>query len=183
MSESTPTVNIPTHLNVSVDAMPIDYIATIAAAVSVATLLGLIITLWFNHKMLKATSLQLEQIERTIQGNTYQSLMDQVTNINRIFLDSPSVRDLWDPIPYVGRSGDPIDDKQSWAIAIMMDFYENMYFQHEKGNVPDEIWDRWSRHIINVFKTPRVRAQWDAAKVVYYRPFRDFVDNALGNLS
>ena len=93
---------------------------------------------------------QLKQVERSIQGSTYQSMMDEGSAINRIFVDNPDLADLWGHVTYVGVKGEPKEVRQAWIITMMMDFYENMYFQHEQGNISEEIWARWSRHILNV---------------------------------
>ena len=122
---------------------------------------------------------QLKQVERSIQGSTYQSMMDEGSAINRIFVDNPDLADLWGHVTYVGVKGEPKEVRQAWIITMMMDFYENMYFQHEQGNISKEIWARWSRHILNVFRNTKVQEQWDKAKDVYYKPFREFIDSAL----
>ena len=122
---------------------------------------------------------QLRQMEKSIRGNTYQSLIEEAASINRIFVDNPQLAELWGSVKYVGAKGDPNEIRKNWVITMIMDFYENMYFQYEQGNIPKEIWERWRRHIINVFKNTEVRDQWDKAKDVYYEPFRKFINKAL----
>jgi hypothetical protein len=122
---------------------------------------------------------QLKQVERSIRGSTYQSVIDEASLINRIFVDNPDLADLWGSVKYVGVKGEPKEVRQAWIITMMMDFYENMYFQHEQGNIPEEIWERWKRHIIKVFSNTKVQEQWGKAKDVYYKSFREFIDCAL----
>ena len=122
---------------------------------------------------------QLKQVERSIRGSTYQSMIEEAFTINRIFVDNPDLAELWGSVEYVGVKGDPKEIKQAWIITMMMDFYENFYFQHEQGNIPEEIWKRWKRHILNVFKNSKVKQQWSKAKDVYYKPFREFIDKGL----
>jgi len=144
----------------------------IALIISCLTLVVFVVSVVFIYK-------QLRQMEKSIRGNTYQSMIEEAASINRIFVDNPELAELWSTVKYVGVKGNPNEIKQAWVITIMMDFYENMYFQYEQGNIPKEIWERWRRHIINVFKNTKVREQWDKAKDVYYKPFREFIDKAL----
>lgn len=118
-------------------------------------------------------------MEKSIRGSTYQSMIEGASSINQIFIENPKLADLWGSFKYVGTKGNNKKIRQAWIITMMMDFYENMYFQHEQGNIPEEIWQRWKLHIINVFKVTKVKKQWNNAKVVYYKPFRDFIDTSI----
>lgn len=122
---------------------------------------------------------QLKQVERSIRGSTYQSMIQETSTINRIFVDNPDLAELWGSVEYVSVKGEPKEVKQAWVITMMMDFYENLYFQHEQGNIPEEIWERWKRHILNVFKNSKAKQQWSKAKDVYYKAFREFIDKGL----
>ncbi|MCS6845164.1 MAG: hypothetical protein NZ528_12720 [Caldilineales bacterium] len=122
---------------------------------------------------------QIRQIDRSIRGNTYQTLIYDGSAISRIFVDNPELADLWGTVEYVGRSGDHKQIRQAWVITMMMDHYENIFFQHEQGCIPDEMWERWARHISNVFTSANVQAQWSKARDVYYGPFREFVDRTI----
>jgi len=102
---------------------------------------------------------QIKQVERSIRGSTYQSMIDKASVINRIFVDNPDLADLWGSVKYVGVKGESKEVRQAWIIKMITDFYENMYFQHEQGNIPEEIWERWRRHIINVFRNTKVQEQ------------------------
>ncbi len=144
----------------------------LALIISCLTLMVFIVSVVLIYK-------QLKQMEKSIRGNTYQSMIEEAASINRIFVGNPELAELWGRVKYVGTEGDPKEIQQAWVITMIMDFYENMYFQYEQSNVPREIWERWRRHIINVFKNTKVREQWDKAKDVYYKPFREFIDKAL----
>lgn len=122
---------------------------------------------------------QLRQVERSIRGNTYQSMMEEAAAISCIFVDNPQLADLWTGIEHVGTKGQPKKVKQTWVMTMMMDFYENMYFHYEQGNIPEEIWKRWERHIISVFRDTKVKKQWSKAKSAYYKAFREFIDSAV----
>jgi hypothetical protein len=122
---------------------------------------------------------QIRQVDRSIRGNTYQILIYEGSSISKIFVDNPELADLWGKVEYVGASGDLKQIKQAWIVTMMMDHYENIYFQHEQGCIPDKLWERWERHISNVFKNTNIQAQWSKAKSVYYRPFREFVDRVI----
>jgi hypothetical protein len=106
-------------------------------------------------------------------------MMEEAAAISSIFVDHPQLADLWAGIEWAGSKGQPRKVKQTWVITMMMDFYENMYFHHEQGNIPDHMWKRWEQHIISVFRDTKVKEQWSRAKNTYYQRFQEFIDDAV----
>ena len=76
-------------------------------------------------------------------------------------------------------SDNPNNMQKTWIITKVMDHYENISYQQEQGAMTNGTWKRWKHHIINVFKHAHVREQWLTAKMAYYRPFREIIDQAL----
>jgi hypothetical protein len=123
---------------------------------------------------------QLRQVDKSIRGSTYQTLIYDGSRISGILVEHPELADVFEGVEYVGSVGDLKTVQQAWIITMALDHYENIYFQHEQGLMPDVMWDRWERHLTTVFTTtPRIQEQWEKAKGVYYRPFREFIDRAI----
>ncbi len=129
---------------------------------------------------------QLRQLERSIRGTSYQSIIYD-SQINKIFVDEPDLADMWDGIDYL-----EVPDqqnrmrrkavKQRWLVSMCLDHYENIFIQHELGNIPPQLWARWSRHLANVLGRQSVfRATWPSFKPVYYDKFADFVDHIMNS--
>ena len=141
--------------------------------ISFTTLIIFIISVYFIYR-------QLQQVEKSIRGNTYQAMIDQASTINRIFVDNPELARLWGSVEYVGVKGKKNEVKMDWILTLMMDFYENMYFQHEQGNLPDEIWKRWEWHIVHTFKkSKRLNERWKKSRRAHYEKFVKFIDDRL----
>lgn len=120
---------------------------------------------------------QVVLLRRSIQGSTYQRIHDSVTDINKLWVEKPELASLWKGVEYVTSEGAKDEISRRWVITIMMDFYQNLYFQYRHGNIPTEIWRGWEKHILNVFKKSQsIRKAWEEAKTVYYKEFRDFID-------
>ncbi len=122
---------------------------------------------------------QLKINEKSTMGNTYQSMRQEGFAINRIFVDNPELGELWGDVEYVGSKGDLIEIRKAWVITMILDYYENLFFQNEQGILPAEAWERWRKHIINVFKKAKIQDQWNRAKIVYYKPFREFIEQSI----
>jgi hypothetical protein len=156
--------------------------AGLAMLVAMATVLYTVITSMMFREMGRTNKHQVEQIhllERSMRGTTYQSLIEGASAINQIFVARPELASLWQPLDYVGTNGPFQRVSEAWVVTMMMDFYENMFFQHEQGNVPEPIWKRWETHIGNVFRQTKVREHWAKARSVYYTGFQQFVDGLL----
>ena len=148
---------------------------TILQAVSV---LGVAVSLAFVAR-------QIRQLERSIRGASYQGIVYD-PQISNIFVDHPELADMWKSSSYlavVGRRRRKAQYKtvsQRWIISLCLDHYENIFIQHELGNIPDHLWQRWARHIrIVLGGEPIFRELWPQFKQVYYEPFADFVDEVM----
>jgi hypothetical protein len=127
---------------------------------------------------------QFRQIERSIRGSSYQSIIYDA-KINQIFVEEPDLADMWDGIEYLTPDNQQDRNRkkavrQRWLVAMCLDHYENIYFQHELGNIPPELWARWERHLVNVLGRQSVfRVTWPSFRSVYSEKFVEFVDNIM----
>lgn len=160
-------------------------IQALSLCLSIINLVGFLISLILIIRQVKLLSDQIKQTERNISGSTYESSIEQARYINSFFVLYPELTDIWGSIEYLGIKNNEcqMDEvRKKWIITMIFDFYENLYFQYKQGNVPEEMWNRWEKHIINVFKNGHIHDQWINAKKVYYEPFVHFIDDNLNNI-
>lgn len=153
---------------------------TLNTALQAIGLLGVAISLIFVAR-------QFKQLERSIRGTSYQGIV-YTPQISQIFVDHPELADMWKSTSYLNtpkrkRNAEYKEVQQRWIVSLCFDHYENIFIQHELGNIPDALWARWSRHLSMVVgKEPIFREMWPEFKDVYYEPFAMFVDDAMSRL-
>jgi hypothetical protein len=145
----------------------------ISLAVSILTLIALtasVILIVF----------QLRQLERSIKGSTYQSIIEAADRTQSVFLTYPELADIWEPLDYITTKGDVKQIRRDWLLVTIMEHYENMYFQYKQGNIPQQMWGGWELHLKRLFQSDTAfRRSWPAGKEFYSGEFRDFVDKII----
>jgi hypothetical protein len=128
---------------------------------------------------------QIQQLERSIRGASYQGIV-YTPGVSQLFIQYPELADMWMETDYLYVDGSTDlqaqykSVRQRWIISILLDHYENVYIQHELGNIPDHLWVRWEKHLRRVLGNEKaIHDVWPSFKVVYYDKFVKFVDTAI----
>ncbi len=56
-------------------------------------------------------------------------------------------------------------------------YFENMYYQHRRGYVEDELWKGWERIMLTYFARPGFQSWWRARRDVFSESFASFLEN------
>lgn len=134
----------------------------------------------------------------TIYSATYQSLYDAEAHIGELMMTYPEAsRILMSPKPAViGEGGkgeanyeitdslktiDPaLRERVRWLGTAMLDFFEHIWTQSQKGGLPNDVWEAWEEYMGRMLSETRLRHLWQAERGYYSSGFRRFVDMKVG---
>ena len=130
----------------------------------------------------------------TIYSATYQSLYDAEAHIGELMMTYPEAsRYLMTPKPPSSSSEDLKDntdphkavdpemrERVRWLGTAMLDFFEHIWTQSQKGGLPKDVWEAWEEYIGKMLSETRLRAIWQTERGYYSTDFRRFVDLKVG---
>jgi hypothetical protein len=131
----------------------------------------------------------------TIYSSTYQSLYDAEAHIGELMMTYPEAsRILMSPMPQATEKGKISGDITEWLQAIdpelrervrwlgtaMLDFFEHIWTQAQKGGMPSDIWEAWEDYMGKELSETRLRYLWHGERGYYSPGFRRFVDLKVG---
>ncbi len=131
----------------------------------------------------------------TIYSSTFQGLYDAEAHIGELMMTYPEAsRILMSPTPQVperGKAGgepdetmraiDPeLRERVRWLGTAMLDFFEHIWTQAQKGGLPGDIWEAWEDYMGKMLSETRLRHIWQAERGYYSSGFRRFVDLKVG---
>jgi hypothetical protein len=124
----------------------------------------------------------------TIYSATYQSLYDAEAHIGELMMTYPEAsRFLMSPKPpstsleETKEQTDPeLRERVRWLGTAMLDFFEHIWTQSQKGGLPKDVWEAWEEYIGKMLSETRLRAIWQTERGYYSTGFRRFVDLKIG---
>lgn len=145
---------------------------TISELGSVGELLGSIAV--FISLVYLAT--QVRRSTETARTSTYQSVVSEFSALNQSMASTPDLSLL-----FVRAQEDfeslSADEKARVSQLFFMCFrnFENIYYQHRKGFLEDELWIGWKRLMLTYFARPGFQSWWSIRQDVYSQPFGEFL--------
>ncbi|MGZ3616636.1 MAG: hypothetical protein ACXWOL_07165 [Ktedonobacteraceae bacterium] len=131
----------------------------------------------------------------TIYSSTYQNLYDAEAHIGELMMMYPEAsRILMSPMPQAEEKGKAIADfteslqaidpelreRVRWLGTAMLDFFEHIWTQAQKGGMPSDMWEAWEDYMGKEFSETRLRYLWYGERGFYFPGFRRFVDLKVG---
>ena len=131
----------------------------------------------------------------TIYSATYQSLYDAEAHIGELMMTYPEAsRILMSAKPPAGEGAkgsgelgeslktiDPeLRERVRWLGTAMLDFFEHIWTQAQKGGLPKDVWESWEDYMGQLLGETRLRAIWQTERGYYSPGFRRFLDQKVG---
>jgi hypothetical protein len=130
----------------------------------------------------------------TIYSSTFQGLYDSEAHIGELMMTYPEAsRILMSPMPQgeegktPGESKEPmrtldpeVRERVRWLGTAMLDFFEHIWTQAQKGGLPGDIWEAWEDYMCKMLSETRLRHIWQTERSYYSPGFRRFVDLKVG---
>ena len=201
---------MPTHIIFIIGVLTFDEVlAIIALVVNALQALVLPVTIYLlaiqTHAMRIQTKALVDQSKEmtaqtrvfidTIYSSTYQSLYDAEAHIGELMMTYPEAsRILMSPMPQAAEKGkigaDFAESLQSinpelrervrWLGTAMLDFFEHIWTQAQKGGMPSDIWEAWDDYMDKELSDTRLRYLWHGERGYYSPGFRRFIDLKVG---
>lgn len=151
----------------------IDWSTTIQMWANVATIINsvvVVLSLLYLARQVKIST-------KATRGATYQTIINGVASIeSRISQDDNTAR-----IYKLGtEASEQLNDIEkvrfNELISSFFNFYENLYFQAKEDLVIPELWEGWSKNLMDDLNKQGVAVWWEEKKVFYSESFRQYVD-------
>ncbi len=120
---------------------------------------------------------QIKKNTETERTATYRSIVSDFGQLNQSLASDPELIML-----YIRGMEDFSDLREtekarlSQAFFMTFRYFENMYYQHRRGYLEDEVWIGWQRLMLTYFDRPGFRTWWSARRDVFSPPFARFLE-------
>ena len=114
------------------------------------------------------------EAERT---STYQSIVSDFGALNNNMASTPELSHLF---VHGMENYHQFNPEEQARISQMFfqcfHYFENMFYQHRKGYLDDEVWAGWSRLMLTYYSRPGFQTWWEYRREVYSEPFAHFLE-------
>jgi hypothetical protein len=119
---------------------------------------------------------QIRSSTATARTSTYQSVVSDFSALNQAMTSTPELSLLFIKAQEDFASLNA-DQKAKVSQLFFMCFrnFENMYYQHRKGYLEDELWLGWKRLMLAYFARPGFQTWWAMRADVYSASFAEFL--------
>jgi hypothetical protein len=127
-------------------------------------------------------SKQLKQVDRSIRANTYHSIIGNVLEYDRLVMSRPELAKIWEPSAYYRPQDDESTTRQRYACFLVLDFYEDHFYQYVQKTITPDMWKAWKSRLIYDLgnKESMLHDVWKEVEGLY---FKDFIKNINNELS
>jgi hypothetical protein len=141
--------------------------------IAAATVMALVLV----YHELKEMKLQSISLERSIQASTYQALLDSERALTDAMRDEEHFLDDYFASLDLEIAG--VSSGQIRLLSATTAFNENLYFQYERGAIPDSLWPAWERFLKDLYGGPLMGRVWPYIKQWHYVNFVDHIDQLI----
>lgn len=145
-------------------------VQNIITSISAAFIFGSLLVVFF----------QIRANNKVSRAQTYQSIANSANDFARFAMSNADLLEFYstwkhdpDKMPNLTRQ------QARWAAWTALDFWENLFYQHEQGMLPEPLWeDHWRKSIEYSAGLEGFDSYWKSVKSRYYKEFAKFVDSA-----
>ena len=122
-------------------------------------------------------SLQIKKSTETDRASTYSAIVSDFGAMNRMLASTPDLSYLY--VQAMENFGDlQPDEKARVSQLFYMTFrdFENMFYQHRKGYLEEEVWKGWERLMLTYFSREGFQTWWSVRREVFSEPFALFLE-------
>ena len=122
------------------------------------------------------------QIRRSTEAArmaTYRSIVSDFGSMNRTMFADPELSYLY--VQALERFDDLEPNQKarmSQLFYLTFRSFENMFYQHQKGYLEDEVWLGWERLMVSYFYRAGFQSWWVMRREVFSLSFAEFLENA-----
>ena len=116
------------------------------------------------------------EAERT---STYQSVVSDFGALNVTMASNPDISFLFGNA--METFGDLRPDEKARVSQLFFatfHFFENMYYQHRKGYLEEDVWPGWKRLMLTYYARPGFQTWWAIRRDVFSESFGEFLETS-----
>ena len=124
-------------------------------------------------------AIQVRKNTETERTSTYQAVVSDFGSLNRTMSSTPDLSILY--VKAMENFGD-LDASEKARVSQLFfatfHYFENMYYQHRKGYLEEDVWLGWKRLMLTYYSRPGFRSWWSIRRDVYSRSFGTFLETS-----
>lgn len=147
--------------------MTLDQLASIGEIVSgIAVIISLIYL-----------AIQIRTNTEAERSATYQSIVSDFGALNNTMASTPELSHLF--VEGMENYLQLTPDQKARISQIFFQcfrYFENMFYQHRKGYLDEEVWIGWKRLMLTYYSRPGFQTWWSHRREVFSEPFAKFLE-------
>jgi hypothetical protein len=147
--------------------MTLDQLASIGEIIGG---IGVVISLGYLAMQIRTNT----EAERT---STYQSIVSDFGALNNTMASTPELSHLF--VEAMENYHQLSSDQKARISQLFFQcfrYFENMFYQHQKGYLDEEVWIGWKRLMLTYHSRPGFQTWWEHRRDVYSEPFAIFLE-------
>ena len=122
-------------------------------------------------------AIQIRKNTEAERTSTYQAVVSDFGAMNNTMAASPELSHLFVRAMENYHQLDPNQKARiSQVFFQCFRFFENMFYQHRKGYLDEEVWTGWKRLMLTYYSRPGFQTWWEHRRDVYSESFAIFLD-------
>jgi len=147
--------------------MTLDQLASIGEIVSgVAVIISLVYL-----------AIQIRTNTEAERSATYQSIVSDFGALNNTMASTPELSHLF--VEAMENYLQLTSDQKARISQLFFQcfrYFENMFYQHKKGYLDEEVWIGWKRLMLTYYSRPGFKTWWSHRREVFSEPFANFLE-------
>ncbi len=122
-------------------------------------------------------ALQIRKNTDTERVSTYQSVVSDFGSLNRTMSSNPELSSLY--VKAMEDFGGLRSDEKARVSQLFFasfHYFENMFYQNQKGYLEDDVWRGWKRLMLTYHERPGFQIWWSVRRDVYSEAFCNFLE-------
>ncbi len=121
-------------------------------------------------------AVQIKHNTAAAQTSTYQSVVSDFGALNRAMARTPDLAMLFvNAMEDFGSLSASEKARVSQLYFSSFHYFENMYYQNQKGYLENEVWEGWKRLMLTYHSRPGFQAWWVLRRDVFSKSFVEFL--------
>ena len=111
------------------------------------------------------------------RSSTYQSIVSDFGAMNNTMASTPELSHMF--VQAMENYHQLSSDQKARISQIFFQcfrYFENMFYQHKKGYLDEEVWIGWKRLMLTYYGRPGFQTWWEHRREVYSEPFAIFLE-------
>ena len=129
-------------------------------------------------------AIQIRKSTETARMSTYQAIVSDFGAANQALASSPELAGIYVEALENYDKLEPNDRaRMSQMFYMTFRYFENMFYQHQKGYLEEDVWTGWARLMVTYFHRPGFQAWWRLRRDVFSGSFVQFLESAGSELT